>query len=200
MPPIRTSPLGGRRPRREELARFADGTVDDVVCPAPRLLVVGINPGLWTAAVNAPFAHPGNRFWPSLHRAGLVPRLVDAAAGLRPEDEAMLIERGIGLTNLVNRATARAAELSASELRSGAERIRSLALREAPGVVCIVGITAFRTAFDQPKAVLGQQDGGIGASDLWVIPQPSGLNAHATMPVLVDWWQQVGCAAGLLDG
>lgn len=199
VPDPRVSPLAGRRPRRDELTQFVDGTVDDIVCPQPKLVVVGINPGLWTAAVNAPFAHPGNRFWPSLHRSGLLPRLVDASAGLSAEDEKMVIERGIGLTNLVNRATAKAAELTDDELRSGQAHVRHWAERFRPGVVAIIGITAYRTAFGDKRAQLGRQPDSLGDSQLWVLPQPSGLNAHAPLPVLVDWWQQVGRASGLLD-
>lgn len=207
----RVSPLGGRRPRRDELAQFEGGSVDDVVHPDPWLLIVGINPGLWTAAVNAPFAAPSNRFWTSLHQAGLMPHRVDATAGLSAEDEAEMVARGIGLTNLVNRATARAAELSREELREGGRRLVALAQDVRPDVVAILGVTAYRDAFDQPKAQMGQQfysgvSGALGSSgasgepgepvllgggELWVLPQPSGLNAHAPIPVLVDWWRQV---------
>lgn len=116
---MRVSPLGGRRPTRAELADFEDGTVDDIACPDPWLLIVGVNPGLWTAAVNAPFAAPSNRFWPSLYEAGIMPHRVDAAAGLSASDESHMIRRGIGLTNLVNRATVRAAELTKTELAAG---------------------------------------------------------------------------------
>lgn len=195
---MRTSPLAGRRPRRDELAAFSGGTVDDILGPDPLLLVVGINPGLWTAAVNAPFAHPANRFWPSLHQAGLTPWRVDAAAGLAAADEQMMHDRRIALTNLVNRATARADELRPAELRAGRERVERVVAAVRPRVVVIVGITAHRTAFRAPKARMGRQEPGIGDAELWVIPQPSGLNAHAPLPVLVEWWQQVGRAAGLV--
>lgn len=198
MADVRTSPLGGRRPTREELPGFLDAPLDDVIGPDPQLLVVGINPGLWTAAVNAPFAHPGNRFWPSLAESGLTPWRVDAAAGLRTRDEEMLHARGIAITNLVNRATARADELARVELEAGRGHVEALVDRLRPAVVAIVGITAYRVAFDDKKAVLGRQDHAIADSQLWVLPQPSGLNAHAPLPVLVDWWRQVGLAAGIL--
>ncbi|MFC5370646.1 mismatch-specific DNA-glycosylase [Arcanobacterium bovis] len=194
---MRISPLGNRRPLRSELPQYVNGTVDDILCPHPWLLIVGINPGLWTAAVNAPFAAPSNRFWPSLYNAGLLPNLVDATAGLKPEDELAMQERGIALTNLVNRATAKAAELRRDELEAGGRRLAHLAQELQPDVVAILGITAYREAFGKPKAQLGRQydDGdrpvSLGDGELWVLPQPSGLNAHATMPVLVDWWQQV---------
>ncbi|WP_200829144.1 mismatch-specific DNA-glycosylase [Arcanobacterium ihumii] len=193
----RISPLNGRKPTRTELANFENGTVDDIICPDPWLLIVGINPGLWTAAVNAPFAAPSNRFWPSLHQSGLLPYRIDATAGLKPEDEAMVINNGIGLTNLVNRATAKASELSRVELAKGGERLRKVVGELRPDVVAVLGITAFRDAFDEPKAQLGQQfddDASsryLGTGELWVLPQPSGLNAHATMPVLVEWWKRV---------
>ena len=127
----RPSPLGGRRPSRDELTDFATPDPDaiDDVLPDPRrgedlrLLIVGINPGLWTAAVNAPFARPGNRFWPSLHRAGLTSRLVDASRGLDPEDEQDLRTRGIGITNLIGRATVRADELGREELHASGRRL-----------------------------------------------------------------------------
>ncbi|QOR47884.1 mismatch-specific DNA-glycosylase [Trueperella pecoris] len=193
---MRISPLGGRRPLRSELAQFEGAGADDVVCPDPWLIIVGINPGLWSAAVNAPFAAPSNRFWPSLYEAGLMPWRVEASAGLAPEDEAEMIARGMGLTNLVNRATARASQLSREELRSGGLRLVELATRTRPDVVAVIGITAYREAFGKPKAQLGRQyeDGqplDIGGAELWVLPQPSGLNAHATMPVLVEWWKKV---------
>ncbi|GAA2000238.1 mismatch-specific DNA-glycosylase [Brevibacterium samyangense] len=165
-----------------------------------RLLVVGINPGLWTAAVNAPFARPGNRFWPSLHRAGLTDHPVDASRGLSAEDEAQLLDRGIGLTNLVGRATVRADELTRQELRAAGERLTERVARLRPRVVAIAGITAFRTAFARPRAVLGPQDtsdipGWPGDVALWVVPQPSGLNAHETIDTLADTWRAVWDAA-----
>jgi len=202
----RPSPLGGARPTRDDLARFATDNphaIDDVLPPPGvplRLLIVGINPGLWTAAVNAPFAHPGNRFWPSLYRAGLTDRLVDASAGLLPDDEAHLAERGIGITNLVGRASARADELSRDELIAGGldliERVGPL----RPRILAIVGVTAFRAAYGQPKAQLGHQDsatiaGWPNSVGLWVLPQPSGLNAHETIDTLAERWRAVWAAA-----
>ena len=198
----RPSPLGGRRPTREELPGFATDDphgVDDVLPAQPerlRLLIVGVNPGLWTAAVNAPFARPGNRFWPSLHRAGLTDHLVDASTGLSVEDERHLLSRGIGMTNLVGRATARADELTREELRTGASRLAELAREWQPAVVAVAGITAFRVAFGLPKATYGEQDTtdvhswprGVA---LWVVPQPSGLNSHDTVETLADHWRRV---------
>ena len=209
--PRRPSPLGGRRPRREELAGFAtdDPNGVDPVLPAEpgrlRLLIVGVNPGLWTAAVNAPFARPGNRFWPSLHRAGLTDHVVDASTGLSDADEAQLLSRGIGMTNLVGRATARADELTRDELRAGAQRVAALASNLRPAVVSVAGITAYRIAFTKPKATYGEQDTAQiprWPEDvaLWVVPQPSGLNAHETIDSLADHWRRVWHAAHTVDG
>ncbi len=167
-----------------------------------RLLIVGINPGLWTAAVNAPFARPGNRFWPSLHRAGLTSRLVDASRGFALEDEQDLCDRGIGITNLIGRATARADELSRAELHEAAGVLTRRVTELRPSAVAISGITAFRTAFAQPKATFGLQVPSLLAAwppevALWVVPQPSGLNAHATIPSLAENWREVARSAGV---
>ncbi|WP_230930492.1 mismatch-specific DNA-glycosylase [Dietzia aurantiaca] len=194
--------MGGGRPGREDLARFATDdphAMDDVLPAAParlRLLIAGINPGLWTAAVNAPFARPGNRFWPSLHRAGLTDHLVDASTGLSAADERQLTSRGIGVTNLVGRATARADELSREELRAGGERLISRVGDLRPDLVAVAGITAYRISFAQPRATTGPQDtsairGWPNGVALWVVPQPSGLNAHETVDSLAGYWRQV---------
>jgi TDG/mug DNA glycosylase family protein len=200
----RPSPLGGRRPTKDDLAAVSttdpDG-VDDIL-PGPgdpdplRLLIVGINPGLWTAAVNAPFARPGNRFWPSLHRAGLTDHQVDCAAGLSEADEQQLLSRGIGLTNIVGRATVRADQLEREELRAGGRRLVERVRRMRPRAVAIAGITAFRTAYSLPRARMGRQD-PADVEDwpedvvLWVVPQPSGLNAHENIDSLAAGWRRV---------
>ncbi len=193
------SPFGDARPTREDLSDFINGTIDDRL-PKPgtplRMLIVGINPGLWTAAVNAPFAFPGNRFWPSLDRAGIVSPKVDASRGLSDEVEQQLEDLGIGITNLVDRATARADELTAQELKDSVPRIVELTHTYQPQAVAIAGITAYRTAFNDKKAKLGQQDtstieGWNPASSLWVVPQPSGLNAHENIDSLAEKWLAV---------
>lgn len=202
MRPRRPSPLGGTRPTRQDLARFASTAPEELddVLPEPgaplRLLIVGINPGLWTAAVNAPFAHPGNRFWPSLHRAGILPRTIDASCGLSPADEQEILSRGIGMTNIVPRPTARADELSREELRAGGEALVRRVQELAPRAVAIAGITAYRTAFSRPRARMGRQDAGEvpgwpEGTALWVVPQPSGLNAHETVDSLAARWREV---------
>lgn len=204
----RVSPLDGRRPTRDDLAAFAGSDEPALTEVMPddgdrvRLLIVGINPGLWTAAVNAPFARPGNKFWPSLHRAGLTSRLVDASRGLAEQDELELHARGIAMTNLVARATARADELSREELRAGGSELAARAAALRPDAVAIAGITAFRTAFGLPRAQLGQQDpeqipGWPAEVSLWVVHQPSGLNAHATLASLAETWRDVARDAGL---
>ena len=208
---VRDSPMGGAKPTTADLARFAGLDTEALldVLPADgarlRLLIVGINPGLWTAAVNAPFARPGNRFWPSLHRAGLTSSVVDASRGLDASDEAELLGRGIGITNLVGRATVRADELTREELRDAGARLTRRVQMMRPLVVAIAGITAFRTAYRQPKAVLGHQDASLiegwpSEVKLWVVPQPSGLNAHESIDSLADKWRTVWQAGEAVDG
>lgn len=199
----RASPLGGRKPKTADLVRFATENpraLDDVL-PAVgaeplKLLIVGVNPGLWTAAVNAPFARPGNRFWPALFRAGITDYLVDASTGLSQDDERHLLGKGVGITNLVGRATARADELAREELVVGAASLVERVAVLKPRTVAIAGITAFRQAFVQPKAKLGEQPTGqiVGwpaGVRLWVVPQPSGLNAHETVETLAEKWRAV---------
>jgi TDG/mug DNA glycosylase family protein len=188
-----------RRFTREELARFAGATVPDLVGDAPpRLVLVGINPGLWTAATGTHFAHPTNRFYPALHRAGITDRELDRVGGLTRADRQALTERGIAITNLVARATARASELSTAELRAGAEALETRLAAWQPRVVAIAGVTAYRTAFRRPRAQLGPQEERLAGAALWLVPNPSGLNAHETIASLADRYRKVAVAAGLL--
>jgi TDG/mug DNA glycosylase family protein len=150
-----------------------------VIAPGLRVLFCGINPGLYSGAVGHHFARPGNRFWPVLHRAGFTDR------ELTPFEEEQLLGVGLGITNLVNRTTAKAAELDASELRRGAATLRRKAARYAPLVVAVLGVSAFRVAFDRPRAAVGQT-GTLGRSALWILPNPSGLNAHYQLPQLAQ--------------
>ena len=182
-----------------DLEAALDKTVDDLLGPELRLLFVGINPGLWTAAVNAHFARPGNRFWPALHRAGLTSRLVDASRGMDPADLADLHARGIGITNLAPRATRRADEVGAEELREGGERLVRLVTEHRPRVVAVAGVTAYRTAFGDRRARLGRQPHDLAGAELWVVPNPSGLNAHATLDSLAAAYAEVGRAAGIVS-
>lgn len=182
---------------RQELESYRGATIDDLVPDDLRLLFVGINPGLWTAAVNTHFARPGNRFWPALHQAGITPYLVDAADGLTDGQRHDLCAAGIGLTNIVPVATARADELTAAQLAEGGERLRAFVERARPAVVALLGITAYRQAFRRPQTTLGCQDERLGGAELWVLPNPSGLNAHETVASLASWYAKAAVAAGL---
>lgn len=183
-----------------DLDVYRDAVIDDIGMDTCRLLVVGINPGLWTAKVGAPFARPGNRFWPALHEAGITPRLVDARDGLSDADLAMLAEAGLGFTNVVARATARAGELTDDEIRAGgrllAEKVaRQRDLRGGPEIVMVAGIGAFRTAFGAKtpsggKVGVGKQEIAIGGAETWVVPNPSGLNAHETVESLARAYRE----------
>ncbi len=183
---------------KAELQSYVGASVPDLVGPDLKLLFVGINPGLWTAATQTHFAHPGNRFYPALRLAGIIDRDISRADGMTDEDRAYLIARGIGNTNLVNRATARADELGTDELLAGRLRLESFVAEHHPVVVAIAGITAYRIAFGRPKARLGEQQEQIGSSRLWVVPNPSGLNAHATIASLADAYAEPARAAGLI--
>ena len=187
---------------RAELESFRDVEVPDLLPSARqplKLLFVGINPGLWTAATQTHFARPGNRFYPALLRAGIVDAPIDPAAGMTDEDRDELRRRGIGITNVVARATARADELSAEELRTGGQRLRSLVAERRPEVVAVAGITAYRTAFGEPRATAGEQPGRWGGSRVFVVPNPSGLNAHETIDSLAMAYADAARAAGVLE-
>lgn len=183
---------------RPELEGFRDATVDDLVGPNPRLVFVGINPGLWTAATNTHFAHPGNRFYPALRQAGLISREIDRSAGFDADDRRHFIERGIAITNLVMRATVRASELSRDELRSGGVTVREKIGQWTPRVVAFAGITAYRQAYGVAAAAAGRQPDPWGNTEVWVVPNPSGLNAHETIDSLADAYREVGRAAGIV--
>ncbi|HEX3257884.1 MAG TPA: G/U mismatch-specific DNA glycosylase [Pseudonocardia sp.] len=164
-----------------ELAAARDRTIPDVL-PGPddpplSVLFCGINPGLVSAATGHHFARPGNRFWPVLHAAGFTPRL------LRPTEQGELAALGLGITNMAPRATARADELSTAELVAGGARLRELVARVRPAWLAVVGVTAYRTAFAAPTAVVGPQE-PWGPAGVWVLPNPSGLNAHYQLPEL----------------
>jgi double-stranded uracil-DNA glycosylase len=184
---------------RAELEAFRDNSVPDLVGPGLKLLFVGINPGLWTAATSTHFAHPGNRFYPALRLAGVIERDIDRGVGMSDADRDHLVARGIGITNIVNRATARASELSDAELRAGGERLRAFVRQHAPRVVALAGITAYRVAFGEAKARLGRQPVALEGADLWVVPNPSGLNAHETIASLAAAYREPALAAGVVD-
>lgn len=188
---------------REDLQAQYDRTVPDLIGPDLRLLFVGINPGLWTAAVQTHFARPGNRFYPALLAGGVIERPVDPSDGMDEDDRAAFTARGLGLTNLVRRATARADELTTEELREGAERLVALVRERRPAVVAIAGITAYRTGFGRRRATSGVQtdlpEGWPDDVALWVVPNPSGLNAHDTVESLAEAYAAAARAAGVID-
>ena len=179
-------------PTRAELLAAADRTVPDVVATELRVLFCGINPGLYTAWAGHHFARPGNRFWPALHASGFTPRQ------LRPDEERELLTLGLGVTNVVARATATAAELSRDELLAGGERLEQVGERWRPEYVAVLGVTAYRAAFGEPRAVLGRQDRRLGPAGVWVLPNPSGLNAHHQPADLARLFGELRAAA--VDG
>ncbi len=157
----------------------------DVVVPGLDVLFCGINPSLMSAARGHHFARPGNRFWPALHLAGLTPRR------LTPEEDGELPRYGLGVTNLVDRPTRAAAELTPAELRAGASALADLAARYRPRVLAVLGVTAWRVAFDRPRAALGLQPERVGGAVTWVAPNPSGLNAHHQLPDLASCYRRL---------
>ena len=163
---------------RAELEAVRGMSVPDLLGGDVQLLFVGINPGLWTAAAQAHFAKRGNRFYPALYLAGLSQRQIDASEGMAPEDANDLRDRGVGITNLVNKATARADELTTPELEQGAVELGAKVSLLRPRVVVMLGLTAYRIAFGQPRATMGWQFDGLAGAELLLTGNPSGLNAH----------------------
>jgi double-stranded uracil-DNA glycosylase len=170
------------KPTRAELLAATRKTVPDVIAPGLNLLFVGINPGLYSGAVGHHFARPGNRFWPTLAAAGFTDRV------LSPFEERRLLDRGCGITNLVRRVTAAAAELSRDELVAGKRALAAKVRRCRPRVVAVLGVEAYRRAFQRPQAALGLQAEPLAGAQLWVLPNPSGLNAHYQLPALARWF------------
>ncbi len=160
------------KPTKEQLLAAEGKTVRDVIAPRLRVLFCGINPGLYTAAVGHHFARPGNRFWPALYAAGFTDHLVS------PFDECELLQSGYGITNVVMRATATANQLTREELRLGGKRLTAKVRRYEPAFLAVLGLGAYRTAWELPRAVIGRQEQLIGKAVVWVLPNPSGLNAH----------------------
>lgn len=185
---------------RAELESFVGATVPDLIGPDVQLLFVGINPGLWTAATQTHFAHPGNRFYPALLEAGIIDAPIDRGVGMTDADRRSLIERGVGITNIVHRATAKASELTRDELRAGGDQLRVFVRTNRPTVVAVAGITAYRAAFDVPKAAIGEQPEPFEGSRLFVVPNPSGLNAHETTSTLAAAYREAAVAARVITG
>lgn len=176
------------RPSREELAAAYDRTLPDLIEPDLAVLLVGINPGLWTAVIGHHFGNPANRLWPTLHQAGFTPRR------LLPTESAELLASGIGVTNLVPRATATAAEVTDDELRVGAPVLAEKVERFRPGTVAFLGLTAYRVAYGRPKAKIGPQPEPLAGARVWLLPNPSGLNAHYQLPDLVRVYAELRAA------
>jgi TDG/mug DNA glycosylase family protein len=173
------------KPTKQELLAARDRPVPDVIALNLCVLFCGINPGLYSGATGHHFARPGNRFWPVLHRAGFTDRL------LSPFEERELLKNGYGITNIVNRTTASAAELSPAELKEGAQQLAKKVLCYKPEIVAILGIDAYRKAFDRPKATLGPQPEQIGEARIWILPNPSGLNAHYQLNDLAELFKKI---------
>jgi TDG/mug DNA glycosylase family protein len=170
----------GPRPTKEQLAAAYGTVVPDVLAPGLDVLFCGINPSLYSAVLGVHFARPGNRFWPALHRGGFTPRQFD------PSEQHELLALKLGVTNVVDRATARADELSDDELRDGGQALVAKVQRANPRWLAVLGITAYRLAFGEPKARVGRQKRMIGATNVWALPNPSGLNAHWTPAGLAE--------------
>lgn len=168
------------RPTRDELEEARTRILEDVAAPGLEVLFSGINPGLYSAWTGHHFARPGNRFWPALHRSGFTPRL------LRPDEQWELLDLGLGITNVVDRASARADELSREEVLTGGGQLREKVDRLQPRWLAVLGVTTYRVAFGRPRAQVGPQEQTIGDTGVWVLPNPSGLNAHYTPVALAD--------------
>lgn len=168
------------RPTRDELEEARTRILEDVAAPGLEVLFSGINPGLYSAWTGHHFARPGNRFWPALHRSGFTPRL------LRPDEQWELLDLGLGITNVVDRASARADELSREEVLTGGGQLREKVDRLQPRWLAVLGVTTYRVAFGRPGAQVGPQEQMIGDTGVWVLPNPSGLNAHYTPVALAD--------------
>lgn len=179
-----------RRPTPDDLRDAVHRTIRDVVAADLDVLFCGINPGLWSGATGHHFARPGNRFWPTLYAAGFTPRL------LAPHEERALLPLGLGITNVVRRTTATADQLAPEELVAGGRRLARLVRRHRPRVLAVLGIGAYRTAFARPKAGLGLQEERLGDTRLWVLPNPSGLNANYQRDALASLFGELRAWAG----
>jgi TDG/mug DNA glycosylase family protein len=177
------------RPTQADLDAARDQTIPDVIAAGLRVVFAGINPGLYSAATGYHFARPGNRFWPALHRSGFTDRV------LRPDEQDQLLGLGLGITNIVARATARADELRPEEFLAGARTLNAKITRLRPGWLAVVGVTAYRAAFGRRHATVGPQDEGIGDTRVWVLPNPSGLNAWYQMDQLAQEFARLREAA-----
>jgi TDG/mug DNA glycosylase family protein len=183
------TPSSPHRPTSAQLAAAFGRRIPNLIAPDLAVLFCGINPGLYSGATGHHFARPGNRFWPALHRSGFTPRL------LHPWQEQELLALGIGITNMVARTTATAAELSDEEFRAGRQRLRRNVLKYSPRWLAVLGLGAYRAAFAEPTAQIGPQQRTIGSTRVWVLPNPSGLNAHHQLPELTAMFAALRVAA-----
>ncbi len=174
-----------KKPTKEELQTAVGKTINDVVAPNLKVLFCGINPGLWSGATGHHFAKPGNRFWKVLHLSGFSERL------LSPHEERELLNDGYGITNVVGRTSARADELANEEIIAGSEKLVEKVLRFEPQILAVLGIGTYRIAFNQPKAKLGLQVETIGETLIWLLPNPSGLNAHYQLDDFVELFSEL---------
>ena len=177
------------KPTKQQLIEAAGKTLPDVIAPNLKVLFCGINPGLYTAAVGHHFARPGNRFWPALHQSGFTPQLIS------PFDERELLRLGVGISNVVPLATASAAELTRENYVTGGRALAKKIKRYRPRIVAILGVGAYRDAFARPKAQVGEQAERIHDARVWVLPNPSGLNANYQLPELVKLFRELRSAA-----
>ena len=184
-----TRPLA-QRPSPAELAAAETRTIPDVLAPRLKIMFCGINPGLWSAATGHHFARPGNRFWPALHHGGFTPRQ------FAPREQSDLLPYGLGITNIVARATARADELTADELVEGGTILAAKVRRLRPAWLAVLGVGAYRTAFGRRDAMVGRQPDRIGGTRVWILPNPSGLNAHYTPTQLAAHFNDLRTALG----
>ena len=173
------------KPTRQQLLDAVHKTVPDLIAPNLKVLFAGINPGLYTAAISHHFGRPGNRFWPTLHAAGFTPRRFS------PFEERELLPLGYGITNVVPRTTATADQLDADEIRAGGKKLVAKVKRYKPGFLAILGVGAYRTAFDRPRAKVGAQEETIGDTRIWVLPNPSGLNANYQAADLAEVFREL---------
>jgi double-stranded uracil-DNA glycosylase len=178
------------KPTKEELQRALDRRIPDLIAPNLDVLFSGINPGLYSGATRKHFARPGNRFWKALHGAGFTDRV------LSPFEQEEMLVRGLGITNIVNRTTVAAADLTDEEVRRGGRSLRRKILKYEPRFFALLGVGAYRTGFDRPKATVGPQDETIGETKIWVLPNPSGLNANYQLPKLIEVFAELREAVG----
>ncbi|RYX86686.1 G/U mismatch-specific DNA glycosylase [bacterium] len=174
-----------KKPTPDELAAAAGQTMADILAPDLRVVFCGINPSVYSVVVGHHFARPGNRFWPTLHASGFTPRRFS------PDEDGKLIELGLGITNVAEPSSTAAADLSNEQIKEGGKILRAKIEKFEPKVLAVLGITAYRLAFDEPKAKMGLQEKTVGNTRIWVLPNPSGLNAHYHLPQLAELFKEL---------